>query len=140
MARAMKKVQMEHALERLSEAYRDILGDQPKGDSHAGLKGRAALIKSGEVTIDKALIKRAVTRFNRKLQSRWPDTIESCIEKELEQVLESKYTPVIDQAMVKWEKRRDKLDAKFREAKDEIILGDVDRALKLIAAFRKTKV
>lgn len=140
MARMMK-AQMDHALSRLREAYEDILGRPPETDGHVKIKRKAQMIKKGEVEITQTLISRAITRFNRNLKTRWPDSIEECIQKELQLVLEDKYTaPPEDPALTKYNARRKKLAAKYQEAKDEIILGDVDRALKLIAEFRKTKV
>lgn len=142
MARAMMKVQMEHALTRLSEAFVDILGDPPKQRPTLRDEQRCALVKSGAVKITPALVKRAISRQGRssRANGRYCDSIEDCVREELKHEINKVYKTTPDPAAAKYEKRRAKLQLKFREAKDEIILGDVDRALKLIAAFAKTKV
>jgi len=140
MARAMMKVQMEHALMRLSEAYDKILGPAPKASPTARAESRAKLVKSGKVKITDAMVKRAVMRHERSVGGRYCDDIEECLRGVLRKELDKVHVMAVDPAMVKWEKRRDKLSAKYQEAKDEVILGDVERALKLIAEFAKIKV
>ena len=142
MARAMMKVQMEHALVRLSEAFDKILGKQPESSPTARQQGRAKLVKSGKVKITDAMVKRAISRHERSLSrnSRYCDDIEECLRSELRSELDKAYKPVTDPATAKWEARRTKLIVKYNECKDEIILGDVDRDLKLIAPFAKTNV
>lgn len=142
MARAMMKVQMEHALARLGEASDQILGEMPKRKGSLKDQQRADLVRTGVVKVTPAMVKRAISRHERSIrrEGRYCDSIERCLEYELGEMIDSKYKPAPDPAMAKWEARRAKLRVKFNEAKDEIILGDVDRALKLIEEFRKIKV
>ena len=142
MARRMMKAQMDHALTRLGEAFDEILGDRPKGQQHARLKAEADLLRSGKVKISNLLVKRAIRRFDHDLarDARYCDSISRWLRVELDEALELAYKPKPDPKVVAWDARHKKLSAKYQEAKDEIILGDVDRALLLIAKFRKIKV
>lgn len=142
MARAMMKVQMEHALTRLREAFDDILGEPPRRpEPNQTAKERADLIRSGKVKVTKAMINTALENFDRQYsRGGYVESIERRLYNEIDRALDAAYKPKTDPAVAKYNARRKKLEAKYREAKDEIILGDVDRALKLIAAFAKTKV
>lgn len=142
MARAMMKVQMEHAMERLSEAFEEILGPSPQEDSNRIACAKTDLVRNGAVKITPALAKRAIKKFDaaKGHKRRWLSSIGEFVRTELDEAIDKAYKPVEDKAGKLWNARHKKLTIKFNEAKDEIILGDVDRALKLIEAFRQTKL
>ena len=143
MARRMMKAQMDHALNRLREAYYDILGERPKIDPYEKNHELIRIAKSGKVKVTQAMVNRAITDAESELRrdgGRWSHGVGYFLAKEVDAAIDKHYKPVVNPSVALWEARKKKLDAKFKEVQDEIILGDVDRALKLIADFASFKV
>lgn len=135
----MMKSQMDHALTRLQEAYYNVLGERPKPDPDADKIGRAELMRTGKVKVTPALVKRAITAFEAEIRrdgGRWTHEISYHLMNELDDVLSKAYVAPADAKLAAWDKRAKKLREMYEEAKDEIILGDVERALAIIAEFR----
>lgn len=144
MARAMMKVQMEHALTRLGEAFDELTGKRPEPRGTLRDEQRAEYVRNGKVKVTPAMMKRAISAHERSASrsrnNRYCDSVEDCIRNELQRAIDKVFKSKPDPVYEAWAKKREKVLAKYNECKDEIILGDVDRALKLIAAFKKTKV
>lgn len=144
MAR-MTKMQMDHAMGRLDQAYAEILGKHPvNGDGTERLQADAYvdLVRKGTVKISPALVKRAISKYDAdKLKDkRWFDSFPEILMRMLKDELALKYQPQENKELRKYLARRDKLTVIYQDAKDELILGDVEKALSLIANFRSTKI
>ena len=140
----MTRLQIDYALDRLTDAFDSIMGDRPDNDDRKTYRENAEMFRSGKLKLTPVLVTRALRKFDTAVidDSRWHNGISDYLNTEIKLMI-SGARPKVSQAQRDqevWNKRLKKLRIKFDAAKDELILGDADRALKLIEAFRKTKV
>jgi hypothetical protein len=145
MAQRMLKVQMDYALSELRSVYYDRLGPRPsqfKEDAPTVEDIIVDKLDNAEIDIaeilEEAIVKyrrnRAVSKYNRK-------SIAHLLCEQMEKyVSTSDITPAVNPEYEKWLIKEGKLSKAFKEAKDELILGDAGHALKLLEKFRKIKV
>lgn len=141
MARMMK-AQMDYALERLEHVCNQKLGKEPCEDRTELRKAHADLLRSGKIDMGK-VVKAALVQFDREVRLKcyhYPATVESHVEDRLSRHLADAHNDGTEAERKKWSAKRDKLMVHFQQAKDELILGDVEKALALIDKFAKLKV
>ena len=140
----MTKLQIDYSLQRLDDAFDSIMGARPEDDNRARYRENAELFRSGKIKLTNLTVTRALRAFdaNVVVNQRWHDSISECLLNEIKLVIKTGRPKVsqMEKDQEVWNKRSKKLRIKFDLAKDELILGDAERALKLIEAFRKTKV
>lgn len=139
MGQRMLKVQLEYALNQLGNAFNDKLPDRPEPYLEAPDRDETfiKLIESGKVNLGEVFIE-AVKKYRRHPNCY---NFTSVFSDELRRALEAnKPEPKQNPEYAKWLKVYEKLAKLHRQAKDELMLGDAEHALKLIEKFRNAKV
>lgn len=139
MGQRMMKVQIEYAIKQLRLAYSDKLPERPEPYLEAPDKNEEfiKLVESGKVNLGEVFIE-AVKKYRRHPNCYHVTTLfHDGLRRALE---ENRPTPKDNPEYKKWKKKRDKLKKLFKQAEDELMLGDAEHALKLIEKFRNVKV
>lgn len=139
----MTMKQIDHAERRLQEALREKLGPQPLEDRDERRQAEVDFLKKqGPSFITKAMWNRALkatqTNINRK--SGWPRSFEEYLGQTLDKELEKKIKGNHGAEIKAWQDKQARLHKEFDTAMDQIILGDAEAALKVIAEFRNLKI
>ncbi len=138
----MNYKQIEHAQQRLSEVCRQLCGKPPVAPKEPEDREIIAEIAAGRRVTPIVLQQAALAWVTeRNKTSRWDDpNFVALLGTELHHYSRTKEIAAYEKEKAKHDARAAKINVKYVEAGDEIVLGDCSRALELIKEFSKLTV